>query len=259
MSKKETIKDLKTTLFGWLYVAILFLVAAAMMHYMTNDDLIRYKNKVEMTGYYERSNYGIDCFIIVLTDEKKNKKSFEISNVMYGDPDSPFDPKYFYHHVHKGDVIHFTFFSDAPKKRPYIYELECEGKVYLSFEGSVRALKENDDLGILVKKVCLACAGIMMIGAPIQYYFAKKKLLKKQKESGESKADSNVIRAIVPGIIKTIYVQPYQKVQKGDIVLIIKTMKMEIPCLAPRDGIIENIYVHVHDGIQKDMVLITIQ
>ena len=49
-----------------------------------------------------------------------------------------------------------------------------------------------------------------------------------------------------------------QKVSKGDTVVIIEAMKMEIPVVAPQDGTVASIEVAVGDAIEAGAVLATL-
>ena len=49
-----------------------------------------------------------------------------------------------------------------------------------------------------------------------------------------------------------------QKVSRGDTVVIIEAMKMEIPCVAPEDGTVASIDVAVGDAVEAGHVLATL-
>lgn len=253
--KTDSVKGINNMLLRCILVGLLCGGLAALLFYMARGELIPYHDKVEMTGYYEKGTYGSAGLTITLTNGEK----YTVSDILYGGTDSGFDRKAFDGNVHKGDVIQFTYFRDDKYKSPYIYELKSEGRTYLSFEDAVKAEQKNRSEMIAVAIAFSVLGVVTIIVSVIRCHFLKKTLLKKQREPIRENTDPKLIRATVSGVIKEIYVKPYQNVKKGDVVLTIVTMKMEIPCVSLCDGIIENIYVHVNDGIQKDMVLVTLQ
>lgn len=68
-------------------------------------------------------------------------------------------------------------------------------------------------------------------------------------------AGSIVIEAAVPGKIVKIAAQAGQAVKKGDAVVIVESMKMEIPVVAPEDGTIAGINVAVGDSVETGDLL----
>jgi oxaloacetate decarboxylase alpha subunit len=54
------------------------------------------------------------------------------------------------------------------------------------------------------------------------------------------------VTAPLPGVIKSILIQPGQRVAQGDHLLVIEAMKMNNVIRAPREGVIER--VHVAEG-----------
>ncbi|MEM2083904.1 MAG: acetyl-CoA carboxylase biotin carboxyl carrier protein subunit [Nitrososphaerota archaeon] len=69
------------------------------------------------------------------------------------------------------------------------------------------------------------------------------------------------INAPVPGKIVSIKCNEGQEVRKGDVLLILETMKMENEIYAPSNGLIKKILVKEGDFIQhgKTMIIIEIK
>jgi acetyl-CoA carboxylase biotin carboxyl carrier protein len=67
------------------------------------------------------------------------------------------------------------------------------------------------------------------------------------------------INAEISGSIWKILVKTGDRVQAGDTLIIIESMKMEIPVEAPEDGIVELLHVKETDTIEEDQLLVTIQ
>ena len=66
------------------------------------------------------------------------------------------------------------------------------------------------------------------------------------------------VNAPMPGKILSVKVSAGQAVKKGDAVVIIEAMKMEIPVVAPEDGTVASIDVAVGDAIDSGAVLATL-
>ncbi len=60
---------------------------------------------------------------------------------------------------------------------------------------------------------------------------------------GAGSVEGEAITAGAAGKVWKIVVKAGQKVSKGDTVVILEAMKMEIPVVAPRDGVIEQIVI----------------
>ena len=62
----------------------------------------------------------------------------------------------------------------------------------------------------------------------------------------------------MPGKILGVKANPGQAVKKGDAVIILEAMKMEIPVVAPEDGTVASIDVAVGDTVEAGAVLATL-
>ena len=71
-------------------------------------------------------------------------------------------------------------------------------------------------------------------------------------------AGSVKVNAPMPGKILSVKASAGQAVKKGDAVIIIEAMKMEIPVVAPEDGTVASIDVAVGDAIDSGAVLATL-
>ena len=71
-------------------------------------------------------------------------------------------------------------------------------------------------------------------------------------------AGSFVVKAGAAGKVFKIEANVGQAVKKGDAVVIIEAMKMEIPVVAPEDGTVASIDVAVGDAIDSGAVLATL-
>ncbi len=64
------------------------------------------------------------------------------------------------------------------------------------------------------------------------------------------------IKSEVAGTVWKIEVAPGAKVAAGDTLLILESMKMEIPIEAPKDGTVREIRVAEKEAIRDDQVLL---
>ena len=68
-------------------------------------------------------------------------------------------------------------------------------------------------------------------------------------------AGNITIEAAVPGKVVKISAEAGQAVKKGDPVVVVESMKMEIPVVAPEDGTIAGINVSVGDSVETGDLL----
>jgi biotin carboxyl carrier protein len=64
------------------------------------------------------------------------------------------------------------------------------------------------------------------------------------------------IAAPMPATVLKLFVEPGSKVKKGETVLILEAMKMELPIRASRDGIVTSVRCHEGQLVQPDTVLV---
>ena len=62
----------------------------------------------------------------------------------------------------------------------------------------------------------------------------------------------------MPGKILGVKANPGQAVKKGDVLVVLEAMKMEIPVVAPEDGTVASIDVAVGDTVEAGAVLATL-
>lgn len=67
------------------------------------------------------------------------------------------------------------------------------------------------------------------------------------------------INAPVPGKIISIKCKEKQEVKKGDVLLILETMKMENEIYAPSDGLVKKILVKEGDFVQYGKTMLIIE
>jgi acetyl-CoA carboxylase biotin carboxyl carrier protein len=67
------------------------------------------------------------------------------------------------------------------------------------------------------------------------------------------------ISAHITGTVWKIEVEPGQTVAEGDVVLILESMKMEMPLEAPCGGTVREIRVKEGDPVQEGAVVVTVE
>jgi acetyl/propionyl-CoA carboxylase alpha subunit len=72
---------------------------------------------------------------------------------------------------------------------------------------------------------------------------------------GDTASPGGVVRAPMPGQVRAVQSAAGQSVQKGDTLLILEAMKMEIRIQAAKDGIVASIAVSVGEQVEKEQVL----
>ena len=80
----------------------------------------------------------------------------------------------------------------------------------------------------------------------------------KPAETAKTPAGTYAVKAPLPGTIVEIKVAVGATVKRGDTVVILEAMKMEIPVVAPEAGTIASIDVAVGDAIESGAVLATL-
>ena len=67
------------------------------------------------------------------------------------------------------------------------------------------------------------------------------------------------LKAPMPGLIIAISVEEGQEVEKGDVLLILESMKMQNELKSPRDGVIGQIRVAVGDSVEQRQKLLGVE
>lgn len=69
----------------------------------------------------------------------------------------------------------------------------------------------------------------------------------------------STIEADTSGVVWKIPVALGDQVNDGDVVVILESMKMEIPAMAEEDGIVETIHVNEGDSVAEGDPLVTLR
>lgn len=82
--------------------------------------------------------------------------------------------------------------------------------------------------------------------------FTKKYLMRKPYKKDEGKE----IHAFIPGSIRDVKIKAGDKVNRGDLLLILEAMKMKNKIFSPIDGIIKKVNIKVGDVVPKNELLV---
>lgn len=63
------------------------------------------------------------------------------------------------------------------------------------------------------------------------------------------------VESEVTGNVWKVEVEAGERVEEGDVLLILESMKMEIPLEAPTAGMVAEVLVAVEDAVQEDQVV----
>ncbi|MDP4680607.1 MAG: biotin/lipoyl-binding protein [Cyclobacteriaceae bacterium] len=67
---------------------------------------------------------------------------------------------------------------------------------------------------------------------------------------------NNYVKAPMPGLIIEVVVSAGDKVNRGDILLILEAMKMENAIKSPKDGIVSSVNIKTGESVEKNQILI---
>ena len=78
--------------------------------------------------------------------------------------------------------------------------------------------------------------------------------------SGTSGHDTpQALAAPMPATVVQIAVKPGDRVLRGDVLLTLEAMKMELPIIAPRDGVVKSIACGMGDLVQSGVPLLELE
>lgn len=215
--------------------------------------------KLEITGYFKKIESAYkDKMIITLTNEDQ----YSIDSFMYLSKAPVFQIDEFVHEVKYGDRLCFVVLENDKSKKPFIYQLECNGKEYISYSAAMNEIQRNNKGGVLVFIIMDVIVGALLVFDLIKYMVTKKKekkVMETPKCYDEFKEVPEVVRANVSGKVLRVYVSKNQVIKKGEMLLIIEAAQMQVPVVSPVNGIIKDIYVNEWDKVQKNEEIVLVK
>ena len=89
--------------------------------------------------------------------------------------------------------------------------------------------------------------------------FIFEKVESRRQATRESAGHGNDIVAPMPGRVGQILVQPGDSVERGQTVIIMESMKMELEIAAQRDGVVKRVMVEPGDQVDKGLRLVELE
>ena len=87
----------------------------------------------------------------------------------------------------------------------------------------------------------------------------REKRLKAAAGGGVAEGGEFHLKAPMPGLVVAILVEEGQPVQKGQVMLILESMKMQNELKAPRDGTIGRIRVKAGESVEQKQAMLSVQ
>ena len=79
------------------------------------------------------------------------------------------------------------------------------------------------------------------------------------KRSGAGQDHASELAAPMPGVIRGVNVGEGESVKKGQTLLVLEAMKMEIRIQAPFDGVVKSLAVKVGQTVEREQILIVLE
>ena len=76
---------------------------------------------------------------------------------------------------------------------------------------------------------------------------------------GRGRTAQQQLTSPMPATVVKVLVEPGQRVAKGDTLLMLEAMKMELPVRAPRDGVVSGVHCKAGELVQPDVQLIDLE
>lgn len=145
-------------------------------------------------------------------------------------------------HVRVGDrllTVDFESVSGQP-----VFSLILDGKSYESF-----VYQGEEDWEVLLR------------GRQFQVKVEdeRDKRLRAAAGGGVAEGGEFHLKAPMPGLVVTVLVEEGQQVKKGQVLLILESMKMQNELKAPRDGMVDRIRVKAGESVEQKQTMLSVQ
>lgn len=132
---------------------------------------------------------------------------------------------------------------DAIHGQP-VFSLLLNGR---SFEGFVYAGEEQLEVLLMGRQY------------PVKVEDEREKRLRAAGGGSVSEAGEFHLKAPMPGMVVSIPVEEGQAVEKGQVLVLLESMKMQNELKAPRAGIVQRIRVKVGESVEQKQTLLSVQ
>ena len=134
--------------------------------------------------------------------------------------------------------VDFSSISGQP-----VYSLLIDGK---SYEGYM--YPDEDDWQVLLQGTMYA----------VTVEDERERRLRQALGEGPSQQGEFHLKAPMPGLVVTVPISEGQQVAKGDVLIILESMKMQNELKSPRDGTISRVRVKQGDSVERKQTLLSV-
>jgi len=93
---------------------------------------------------------------------------------------------------------------------------------------------------------------------PVTVEDEREKRLHTAAGGGVAESGEFILKAPMPGLVVAVPVTEGQEVKKGQVILILESMKMQNELKAPRDGIVQRIKVKAGESVEQKQTLLSV-
>lgn len=145
------------------------------------------------------------------------------------------------HHIEIDGVV-FEVDFDQVGHQP-VYSLIVDGQSY-----DAHVYQENDRWQVQIKG--------SLYSAKVED--EREKRLRAALGGGPAEQDEFLLKAPMPGLIVSVPVEEGQSVEKGDVLLVLESMKMQNELKSPRTGTVSRVRVKPGDRVEQKETMLTV-
>ena len=93
---------------------------------------------------------------------------------------------------------------------------------------------------------------------PVTVEDEREKRLRATAGGGVAENGEFILKAPMPGLVVAVPVNEGQEVKKGQVILILESMKMQNELKAPRDGVIQRVKVKAGESVEQKQTLLSV-
>jgi biotin carboxyl carrier protein len=94
---------------------------------------------------------------------------------------------------------------------------------------------------------------------PVKVVDERERRLRAAAGGGVAEGGEYHLKAPMPGLVVTVSVEEGQEVKKGQVLLILESMKMQNELKSPRDGVVNRIRVKAGESVEQKQALLSVQ
>ena len=139
-----------------------------------------------------------------------------------------------------GKIVEVDF--ESVQSQP-VFSLIVDGKSYEAY-----VYQGEDDLEVLVKG--------RLYHSRVED--ERERRLRAASGGGVKETGTFYLKAPMPGLIVSVSVEEGQEVKKGDVLLILESMKMQNELKSPRDGKVSRVRVKTGDNVERKQTMLSV-